>query len=93
MREGFNDIQIRMKGFKKWGVTQYTLWCSRPPVYDIVEAKATVTIVRDVGEPCREQLLYYKSEPMPMNRPVFKDRLMSNLFQGIGLKTIAISFI
>ena len=74
VREGFNDIQIRMKGFKKWGVTQYTLWCSRPPVYDIVEAKATLTITRDVGEACREQILYYKSEPMPMNRPVFKDR-------------------
>src|SRR3981189_3976675 len=74
VREGFNDIQIRMKGIQKWGIAEYTLWCGKPPVYDIVEAKATVTIVRDIGEPCREQHLYYKSEPMPINRPVFKDR-------------------
>ena len=74
VREGFNDIQIRMKGFKKWGVTQYTLWCARPPVYDIVEAKATLTITRDVGEACREQIISYKSEQMPINTPVFKDQ-------------------
>src|SRR3981189_383909 len=73
VRVGSNDIQIRMKGFKKWGIAEYTLWCATPPVYDIVEAKATVTINR-VGEACREQRVYYKSEPMPINRPVFKDR-------------------
>src|SRR3981189_2886222 len=73
VRADSNDIQIRMKGFKKWGIAEYTLWCATPPVYDIVEAKATVTINR-VGEACREQRVYYKSEPMPINRPVFKDR-------------------
>src|SRR3981189_419368 len=73
MRADSNDIQIRMKGFKKWGIAEYTLWCASPPAYDIVEAKATVTINR-VGEACREQRVYYKSEPMPINRPVFKDR-------------------
>src|SRR3981189_2870794 len=75
VRADFNDIQIRMKGFKKWSIAEYTLWCGNPPVYAIVEAKATVTILRDIGEPCLgEQHVYYKSEPMPINRPVFEDR-------------------
>src|SRR3981189_324118 len=73
VRADSNDIQIGMKGFKKWGIAEYALWCATPPVYDIVEAKATVTISR-VGEACREQRVYYKSEPTPINRPVFKDR-------------------
>ena len=74
VREGFNDIQIRMKGFKKWGIAEYTLWCAKPAVYEIAGLKTTVTLARDVGEACREQILYYKSEHMPIHMPVFKDQ-------------------
>src|SRR3981189_2893633 len=74
VREGFNDIQIRMKGFKKWGIAEYTLWCAKPPTHEILEAKTTMTLSRDVGEACRKQVLYYKSEQMSIKTPVFKDR-------------------
>ena len=74
VRENYNDVVIRMKGFKKWGIAEYTLWCARPPIHEIVEAKTTMTLSRDVGEACREQILYYKSEQMPINTPVFKDQ-------------------
>ena len=37
-------------------------------------SKCFVTVTRDVGEDCREQILSYKSEQMPINTPVFKDQ-------------------
>src|SRR3981189_2050907 len=81
-RDGFNDIQIRMKGFQKWGLAHYTLWGTNQPVYEVVGSKCLVTVTRDVGEECREQILSYKSEQMPINTPVFKD-------QGVAPDTFA----
>src|SRR3981189_574305 len=69
VRVDSNDIQIRMKGFKKWGIAEYTLWCARPPTHDIVNAKSTITITRNVSEVYQGQHLYYKSEKMPINTP------------------------
>src|SRR3981189_2806866 len=74
VREGFNDIQIRMKGFQKRGLAPCTLWGTRSPIYEVVGSKCTVTVTRDVGEECREQIISYKSEQMPINTPVFKDQ-------------------
>src|SRR3981189_1114887 len=56
------------------GLALYTLWSARPPVYEVVGSKCTVTVTRDVGKECREQILHYKSEWMPINTPVFKDQ-------------------
>ena len=56
------------------GLAHYTLWGARPPVYEVVGSKCTVTVTRDVGKECRGQILYYKSEWMPINTLVFKDQ-------------------
>src|SRR3981189_1241119 len=72
VRVDSNDIQIRMKGFKKWGIAEYTLWCARPPTHEIVEANGLNASFIATVDACREQILYYKSEQMPINTPVFK---------------------
>src|SRR3981189_2498618 len=60
VRDGFNDIQIGMKvGFKVGACTLYSMG-ARPPVYKVVGSKCTMTVTRDVGKECREQILYYK---------------------------------
>src|SRR3981189_1157654 len=79
VRADSNDIQIRMKGFKKWRIAEYTLWCAKPPTHDVVEAKSTITITRNVSEAYQGQHLYYKSTKMPINTPVFKDRADAEL--------------
>ena len=35
VREGSNDIQIRMKGFQRWGLVPYTLLGAEPPTFEV----------------------------------------------------------
>src|SRR3977135_566412 len=49
VRNGYNDIQIRMKGFNKWGLVPTTLWGGEAPTFEVDGPKYRVTLGRRKG--------------------------------------------
>src|SRR3981189_2497393 len=59
----------------------YTLWCTAPPIYDVVGSECTVRIGRRgmKGGKCKNSgISYFKSESMPIVKPIFKPQTSSN---------------
>src|SRR3977135_2804668 len=49
VRNGYNDIQIRMKGFNKWGLIPTTLWGGEALTFEVDGPKYRVTFGRRKG--------------------------------------------
>ena len=58
----------------------YTLWCAALPIYDVTGSECTVTIGRRgmEGGKCKNYVSYFKSESMPITKPIFKPQASSN---------------
>src|SRR3981189_479824 len=59
----------------------YTLWCMAPPTYEVTGSECTVTIGRRgmKGGKCKNSgISYFKSESMPITKPIFKEQTFSN---------------
>src|SRR5271156_4884491 len=46
VRENFNDVEIRMKGFTVWGIKEYTVYLTLPPTIKVKNLKVQYTINR-----------------------------------------------
>src|SRR3981189_948449 len=73
VRADSNDIQIRMKGFHKWGLQPHTLYGTKPYEFEVRGSMYAVIHTRDLGitrdldggsRRCGGRLLSYESEWM-----------------------------
>src|SRR3977135_1038668 len=87
VRDGYNDVQIRMKGFYKWGLIPITMWGGEAPTYEIVGSKYRVTFGRRKGttldphaaaKDISPRPVYFRSEWMPDTKPFHVDVKLVN---------------